>query len=66
MRPLRSGWTLAAAPLVTSPGDADHDGIPDLWGVLDDGHLWFFPRVTKGDQPFKDLCTGWSDYQAIS
>ncbi|MFC9537105.1 VCBS repeat-containing protein [Streptomyces sp. NPDC056975] len=60
------GWTLAKAPLITSPGDADHDGVPDLWGTLDDGHLWFVPRVSKGDQPFKDLGTGWSTYQAIS
>nr|WP_272921017.1 VCBS repeat-containing protein [Streptomyces sp. SID2888] len=61
-----SGFTSAYIPLVTSPGDADHDGVPDLWLTDDTGHLWFTPRVTKGDQPFQDFGGGWGDYQTIS
>ncbi|WP_442812241.1 FG-GAP-like repeat-containing protein [Streptomyces sp. NBC_01788] len=60
------GFTSGNVPLVTSPGDADHDGIPDLWVTDDTGHLWFIPRVTKGDRPFQDLSDGWGDYQTIS
>ncbi|MFF1264070.1 MULTISPECIES: hypothetical protein [unclassified Streptomyces] len=58
---------------VTSPAG---DLLVDDWGrprrhprPVDrphDGHLWFLPRVTKGDQPFKDLGGTWSSYQAIS
>ncbi|WP_318218949.1 VCBS repeat-containing protein [Streptomyces sp. SCL15-6] len=61
-----TGFTPADVPLITSPGDADHDGYPDMWVTRDDGHLWFLPRVTKGDKPIIDLSDGWSSYQAIS
>ncbi|MDW8805671.1 FG-GAP-like repeat-containing protein [Streptomyces scabiei] len=60
------GFTAGRAPLVTSPGDADHDGVPDLWTVLETGHLWFVPRISKGDLPLRDLGAGWSGYQALS
>ncbi|GAA2250128.1 VCBS repeat-containing protein [Streptomyces atrovirens] len=61
-----TGFTTAAAPLLTSPGDADHDGYPDLWLTDATGHLRFAPRITKGDQPIADLGGGWSGYQVIS
>lgn len=61
-----TGFTTTNVPLVTSPGDADNDGYPDLWVTDDIAHLWFLPRVTLGDQPFEDLGDGWGGYQAIS
>ncbi|WP_432164955.1 hypothetical protein [Streptomyces sp. bgisy031] len=55
------------ASVQAANGSLPDDGIPDLWGALDDGHLWFFSsRVTKGNQPFKDLGDGWNTYQVIS
>ncbi|MFJ1646213.1 FG-GAP-like repeat-containing protein [Streptomyces sp. NPDC088258] len=64
--PIGRQLTAQTSPLITSPGDADRDGIPDLWTVLDTGHLWFLPRMTKGDQPLRDVGDGWSGYQAIT
>ncbi|MFB7732765.1 FG-GAP-like repeat-containing protein, partial [Streptomyces sp. NPDC056127] len=65
---IKTGWgfTTANAPLVTSPGDADHDGYPDLWITRETGHLWFVPRVNKGDRPLVDLSGDWGNYQMIS
>lgn len=61
-----SGFTAATHPLIASPGDADHDGYPDLVAVASTGHLWFFPRLTEGDLPFRDLGDGWTGYQSLS
>ncbi|WP_245769626.1 FG-GAP-like repeat-containing protein [Streptomyces indicus] len=65
---LKTGWgfTTAAHPLIASPGDADHDGYPDLVSTKTTGHLWFYPRITKGDEPYRDLGDGWTGYQSIS
>nr|WP_306316679.1 MULTISPECIES: FG-GAP-like repeat-containing protein [unclassified Streptomyces] len=65
---VKTGWgfTKTNAPLLTSPGDADNDGSPDLWSTFSTGHIWYFPRLNKGDLPYKDYGDGWASYQAIS
>ncbi|WP_438488887.1 FG-GAP-like repeat-containing protein [Streptomyces sp. S186] len=57
------GFTLDKTPLMTSPGDADHDGKFDVWLVTNDGTLWCYP----GNEVLRfRVGEGWKDYRAIS
>lgn len=44
------GWSRAEMPLIKGTPDATGDGIPDIWGVEDDGKLYFYPggKATHG------------------
>ncbi|MEU9699761.1 DNRLRE domain-containing protein [Streptomyces sp. NPDC047981] len=37
------GWAAAYVPKIMGTPDATGDGIPDLWAVLSDGSLYFYP-----------------------
>ena len=43
-----TGFTAATYPLMTSIGDANGDGIPDLYATTASGGLVFIPGVTGG------------------
>jgi FG-GAP-like repeat len=46
--PAGTGFTAAAYPLMTSIGDTNGDGIPDLYATTASGGLVFIPGVTGG------------------
>jgi hypothetical protein len=43
-----TGFTPAAYPTVTSPGDVNGDGNPDLYAIDAAGKLWFYPGTATG------------------
>jgi hypothetical protein len=46
--PVGTGFTTAKYPLVTSIGDANGDGLPDLYATTASGGLVFIPGVSGG------------------
>ncbi|MEU4209415.1 VCBS repeat-containing protein [Streptomyces sp. NPDC026206] len=63
-------WTAAYRPLIASGGDADNDGVPDLWATTTDNNagLLFYPKITTRDHgdPFPVGTGGWGDFTALS
>ncbi|MEU3352438.1 FG-GAP-like repeat-containing protein [Streptomyces sp. NPDC037389] len=63
-------WTAAYRPLIASGGDADNDGVPDLWATTTDNAagLLFYPKITTRDHgsPFAVGTGGWGDFTALS
>ncbi|MET7728375.1 FG-GAP repeat domain-containing protein [Streptomyces mirabilis] len=65
-----SGWTPTNRPLVTSDGDADNDGKPDLWATSPDTGkgLYFYPSVTSTSHgtPAAVGTTDWLNFQSLT
>ncbi|MFF4147793.1 FG-GAP-like repeat-containing protein [Streptomyces sp. NPDC001698] len=65
-----SNWTLTNRPLITSGGDVNNDGKPDLWATSPDTGqgLYFYPSVSKTGHgaPVTVGTTGWLDFQTLS
>jgi hypothetical protein len=65
-----TGWTTTSRPLITSDGDADNDGKPDLWASSPDTGkgLYFYPAVTSTGHgtPTAVGTGGWLDFQTLS
>ncbi|MER7224981.1 FG-GAP-like repeat-containing protein [Streptomyces rubradiris] len=65
-----TGWTPTSRPLITSGGDADSDGKPDLWATSPDTGkgLYFYPAVTNAGHgtPTAVGTHGWLDFQTLS
>lgn len=60
-------FTPAVAPMITSPGDADHSGLAfDLWLTLSDNALWTFLDISGGNTTLTKVSDGWGGYQTIS
>lgn len=64
------GWNPTNRPLITSAGDADNDGKPDLWATSPDTGkgLYFYPSVssTGHGTPVPVGTGGWLSFQALS
>ncbi len=63
-----SGWSAAARPLITGTGDADGDGISDLWSTDSTGKLQYVRsrRGQAGHPPVVVGETGWDRITALS
>ncbi|MEV4437553.1 VCBS repeat-containing protein [Streptomyces sp. NPDC049577] len=63
-------WWPTTRPLITSGGDGDNDGTPDLWATTDNENagLLFYPKVTpSGHGDPRAIGTGgWSAFQSLS
>jgi hypothetical protein len=63
-----TGWSAAARPLLTSTGDANGDGVTDLWATDSTGRLLFVrsnPGIA-GAAATVIATTGWAGITAIS
>ncbi|MFF4161093.1 FG-GAP repeat domain-containing protein [Streptomyces sp. NPDC001678] len=63
-------WWPTTRPLITSGGDADNDGVPDLWSTTDNDSagLLFYPKLaaTGHGDPRPIGTGGWSLFQSLS
>ncbi|MFE0633495.1 FG-GAP repeat domain-containing protein, partial [Streptomyces sp. NPDC058864] len=68
---IATDWTAANKPLITSGGDADNDGKPDLWATSPETGkaLYFYPKLTStgyGTPVLVGVSSGWLDFQTLS
>lgn len=65
-----SGWDTKTHPLITSEGDSNGDGKPDLFTTSHDTDkgLYFYPSITSTGigTPTVVGTTGWLNFQALS
>ncbi|MBB1243751.1 VCBS repeat-containing protein [Streptomyces durbertensis] len=65
-----TGWSPTERPLLTSGGDADNDGVPDLWATTADtgAGLVFHPALRRESlgAPQGVGTTGWQSFRALS
>ncbi|MFJ2114066.1 FG-GAP repeat domain-containing protein [Streptomyces sp. NPDC087850] len=64
-----TGWTVAARPLITAPGDVNGDGVPDLWSTTASATagLEFLPGRGRGVGAAVVVGTGgWQAVRAIA
>ncbi|MFC4329508.1 FG-GAP repeat domain-containing protein [Streptomyces andamanensis] len=63
-------WFPSNRPLITSGGDADNDGKPDLWATSPETGkgLYFYPAITPTTHGTPTLVgtNGWDAFQALS
>ncbi|EYT83043.1 hypothetical protein CF54_09705 [Streptomyces sp. Tu 6176] len=63
-------WFPTNRPLITSGGDADNDGKPDLWATSPETGkgLYFYPAITPTTHgtPTTVGTSGWDAFQALS
>lgn len=62
-----TGWSATARPLITGTGDADGDGLSDLWTSDSTGKLLYIRsrRGQAGEAPVV-ISTGWDKITALS
>ncbi|MDX3772093.1 VCBS repeat-containing protein, partial [Streptomyces sp. AK08-01B] len=65
-----TGWDSTTHPLITSDGDANGDGKPDLFATSHDTgkELYFYPSLTPTGigTPTAVGTTGWLNFQTLS
>ncbi|MEU3227538.1 FG-GAP-like repeat-containing protein [Streptomyces sp. NPDC006976] len=65
-----SGWDSNTHPLITSEGDSNGDGKPDLYATSHDTNkgIYFYPSITTTGigAPTVAGTTGWLNFQALS
>ncbi|MBB1260226.1 DNRLRE domain-containing protein [Streptomyces alkaliterrae] len=62
-----TGWTPAARPLITAPGDGTGDGITDLWATDGGGRLLHVPgTASAAGTPVEVETSGWQGVRAVS
>lgn len=65
-----SGWDSKTHPLITSEGDSNGDGKPDLYATSPDTDkgIYFYPSITPTGigTPTVAGTTGWLNFQALS
>jgi hypothetical protein len=65
-----TGFTAVKYPLITTMGDANGDGVPDLYATTSSGGLVFVPGVSGGGfgtpVPVKSTPTNWKDITGIA
>lgn len=65
-----TGWTSTNRPLLAA-GDADGNGVADLWATAADGKLFFYAGDTNSagdpsDGPWTEVGTGWQTISRIA
>jgi hypothetical protein len=61
-----TGWSAADRPLITAPGDADGNGITDLWSTDASGSLLFLSGGREAAGGPRVVGTGWQVIKALS
>ncbi|MFG3292700.1 FG-GAP-like repeat-containing protein [Streptomyces sp. NPDC048179] len=61
-----SGWTTAGVRLLLGTPDANHDGIPDMWAVMNDGSVRMYSGGTSAVGSYTTVVSsGWGGKLAI-